>query len=543
MSPSRVPEFPHLRRIDWGVAVLLAVATIGLTQARPDVPHLTGQFHDDGLYVITAKALAEGQGYRLVHLPSEPLQTKYPPLYPAALAVLWKLDPDFPRNVRLLEWVGVLGAAVASAGGYLYAVRFGYAPRVVAASAAFVVVTSPIYQHLAVLLMAELPFAALLLLGLWRLERALNDPDRLAGFWLGVVLALPALCRMPGIVLPFVGLLLLLRAGRRPWLPTIGMAVILAPWVVWSAAAAGQYHSDPITGYYLDYVGWWSDVGTANLAQVALQNLTWILQATADQPAAGLAAADGGTAVEAAAVFLGLAAWIGVARDAFSGRSAAWFLIGYLGLILVWPWPPARFVIPILPVLTVYLFRPLARLPAARWVILVAGGSVLVANLTALTGHWERIREKGYEAAMIRVNDPNWNAYMRLFDWIRENIPQDSLVGSQADPVVYLYTGRKGFNPFVAYPARLYYRLPGEGLSGPTELTERLRLGGAAFAVTIPVAGLHDPFLERFDRLAADGILTRVYVDPTDHRLAVYRLNPPPLNAPAVVVPPGPDGR
>jgi hypothetical protein len=47
-----------------------------------------GNFSDDGLYLVGAKSLAEGRNYRISSLPGEPYQTKYPPLYPALLALV-----------------------------------------------------------------------------------------------------------------------------------------------------------------------------------------------------------------------------------------------------------------------------------------------------------------------------------------------------------------------------------------------------------------------------------------------------------------------
>ena len=44
-----------------------------------------GHLGDDGVYWVCAKALATGQGYRIISLPERPFQTKYPPLYPAAM--------------------------------------------------------------------------------------------------------------------------------------------------------------------------------------------------------------------------------------------------------------------------------------------------------------------------------------------------------------------------------------------------------------------------------------------------------------------------
>jgi len=103
---------------------------------------VSGVFHDDGIYLSTAKALAEGQGYRLINLPHAPFQTKYPPLYPALLAILWKLYPTFPDNLVLLQFITLLSGAAMVGLACLYMVRFGYFSRGVAAGAAAFSLTS-----------------------------------------------------------------------------------------------------------------------------------------------------------------------------------------------------------------------------------------------------------------------------------------------------------------------------------------------------------------------------------------------------------------
>lgn len=60
-----------------------------------------GQAADDAVYFVTAKAIAEGSGYRILSLPDEPYQTKYPPLFPLLLSCAWKLNPSFPANLPL----------------------------------------------------------------------------------------------------------------------------------------------------------------------------------------------------------------------------------------------------------------------------------------------------------------------------------------------------------------------------------------------------------------------------------------------------------
>ena len=44
-----------------------------------EMPHF-GHLHDDSIYFVAAKSIADGSGYRILSLPDEPFQTKYPPL-------------------------------------------------------------------------------------------------------------------------------------------------------------------------------------------------------------------------------------------------------------------------------------------------------------------------------------------------------------------------------------------------------------------------------------------------------------------------------
>src|SRR5262245_51280637 len=104
------PALVPLQRRDFLLALVLASA-VSLCAAGRMYVDACGQCHDDGIYTVMAKALAEGDGYRLISLPDEPPQTKYPPLYPAILALLWKLWPVFPDNLLLLKGFSVFCAA------------------------------------------------------------------------------------------------------------------------------------------------------------------------------------------------------------------------------------------------------------------------------------------------------------------------------------------------------------------------------------------------------------------------------------------------
>ena len=69
---------------------------------------ILGLFHDDGIYAVAAKALADGDGYRIVSLPGGPAQTKYPFLYSTLLSLIWRISPPFPDNIVFLKSLNVI---------------------------------------------------------------------------------------------------------------------------------------------------------------------------------------------------------------------------------------------------------------------------------------------------------------------------------------------------------------------------------------------------------------------------------------------------
>jgi hypothetical protein len=72
-----------------------------------EMPHAS-EYHDDGIYFVNAKSLAETGRYLIESLPVPLGQTKYPPLWPMVLSIAWRLDPHYPDNLpvaMLLCWI------------------------------------------------------------------------------------------------------------------------------------------------------------------------------------------------------------------------------------------------------------------------------------------------------------------------------------------------------------------------------------------------------------------------------------------------------
>ncbi len=68
---------PQPRAVDFYLAFGLALLTMCLGYLLM-VPGVCGVFHDDGVYVSTAQALAQGEGYRLINLPYAPPRPNIP---------------------------------------------------------------------------------------------------------------------------------------------------------------------------------------------------------------------------------------------------------------------------------------------------------------------------------------------------------------------------------------------------------------------------------------------------------------------------------
>ena len=71
------------------------------------MPHAS-EYHDDGIYYVRAKSLAENGTFAIDSLPNPPAQTKSPPLFPAVLSIAWHMEPHYPDNLpsaMLLCWI------------------------------------------------------------------------------------------------------------------------------------------------------------------------------------------------------------------------------------------------------------------------------------------------------------------------------------------------------------------------------------------------------------------------------------------------------
>ena len=298
------PSSPVDRRPRWVLLapVFLLAIVLGYWAVAVNTPFPVGFWSDDATYVSTARSLARGTGYRHIQTPGEPLQTRYPPLYPALLSLGFRFGQDYPANWPLLLMPGAVAASALWWLSVAYWRRIFDAPSRLLLSAAGLALVSPVVlafvrYTMSDLLYGALSIGALLCLDTQRGHSARRDAALLlAG---GLLVALSILTRSIGITLLF-GALFGLALQRRWANAGVLLGLVLAccgPWWAWQMQAAaenGDLQTALMTAADLSYGLWWPE-NVSQIAEVLRQNSLRIAFSVANYqlalPRAGLEAA------------------------------------------------------------------------------------------------------------------------------------------------------------------------------------------------------------------------------------------------------------
>jgi hypothetical protein len=424
------------------IASVVAIAT-ALLASTPD---LIGVFHDDGIYLLTAQALATGDGFVYASLPGAPAAIHYPPLWPLLLAAMLFVTPSFPDNVFWLKLLNPVLLGLVAAGTFTLARReFMLSIRTSFAATALAVIAVPVLI-LSSFLLSEPLFLALLVPGLLFAERFVREGDRRAGVAAAVLAGLVVLTRTIGIALP-VAIAAHLLVARRwrdlAWFGSI-VAVLCLPWqlFVWSGAAGFPPELRGSYGPYLEWVMQGMREGGAGFVGATLKRNVADLHAFFSL----MAAPDPGGPVRAIAGSIAIAAVLAGAIELWRrdrGRVTLLTLAGYTVITLAWPFQVDRFLWTLWPLLAVVVVAGLrhfvARVSIARprtarsvvaFAMLLAAGHVASAIVNAREGaaraHFRERGELGIRLARAVNREP------RL---------KGRVIASELAPLVGLYTG------------------------------------------------------------------------------------------------------
>ncbi len=434
------------------LAVLLP-STVLFWQAR-DAPHL-GYFQDDSLYVATAKSLAEGHGYRIPSLPGQPYQTKYPPLFPALLALIWKLDSSFPANlfwVMLLQWLLWLFylAAVALVVWAMPALQ-----RQTKMAVMIFVAMAPAFVFLSLSIMSETLFAAFVSLTIWLVGMDCRPTPRIAflaglcgsAAYLGKTAALPLLVAVP------LGLIWRRRykAATLFALPPFATVIVWTSWV----AAHSSRSADLNLLYYTDYIGFYmKTVSIADLPLIFSTNLSTLVENIGRLI---LFSPPAGTLIKIIHIVVGVLVLLstGSLLRQLRAPALALFAVLYAAECLLWNYPPnERFLFPVLFLLVASFVHGVRKLlgrvtPARLAMGLWTGGAVLLVGWS-LSQTWSHVSNllPGLRRGQDRL--------ACVSRWVDTNIPPDRQFLTYRDADLFLYSGRRGIR-IVPLPAP-YFR-------------------------------------------------------------------------------------
>ncbi|MDX2085440.1 MAG: hypothetical protein SFZ03_08640 [Candidatus Melainabacteria bacterium] len=466
--------------------LVVFLLTVGLVYFGCIDTQINGLFHDDGVYVSTAKALAEGRGYVLGHLVGTPPQLKYPIFYPAVLSVVWQVLPSFPENLWWLTAVSSTAALAALLLFYLYLRRVAAWPMwaallpvgFTAGSAYFLFVMNATLSEGLFLLLTVLTVG----LADWQQQTTQNTGEWSASqqrLWQGLLIILSALCfhtRTFGIVvlLAIGSYYMLNRQWKNAWRYTVGTSLLSwIPWAVWGFWHRHAYPREggPPTQNYEPYLlELQHNLAEGGLLQAFQATLAQLVSSTSELMAPlvhnffvlfptpelsgnlwlvrGLLALDILLSYALAGYFM--------LRAVEAIRLKRWRIPGlYLGfyILLVWLWhyenQVMRFMLIALPWLWFYLLAPLVNgWSAKRYPRLAKSILILVslASIVPIPQYVEGVQALRQQHQMDNGRNPwLWSEYQAAIGYIRRHIPTWVPVAARSDTLFGLYTGHRTF--------------------------------------------------------------------------------------------------
>jgi hypothetical protein len=493
---TRLAEGPRASRLRAGLLALAAAMGVAACVYMLRLDRVAGLVVDDAWYVLLGRALARGDGFRLVSSAATAIMPVVPPGFPAILAVVFRIAPDFPQNVLLLKSVSIAAMLAVGPLTYYFFTRYRPVPWQIAVGIAVATVLTPGLVFLATsTVMAESVFVFGQLLTVVVIEAASRPGDEAAGRRQIVAAAVLAACTMlvrSTALALIVAVTCYLAATRRLKAAALFATVTLAcllPWTLYARAhepteAERLAHGGSIASAYTNSmrmrVAGMSTSGRTTLGDLPAQTW-WNLVSVFGRDMNGifvpaflrgpnesgeevvslgassgpLPGSMGGAAATMVISFVfSVFVLAGYASAVRARLTAAELLVPMsLALTVAVPFQTFRYVLPLAPFLFFYLIegvrtatvwgaRALRAAPADPWRI----ARVVILCLIGLDvfDHAQYIRD-------VRGPDPaqavDWIGDSKEIDevlgWMKEHLPQDAPVVSTNPALVYLLSGRK----------------------------------------------------------------------------------------------------
>ncbi len=501
-------------------AIVGAIALMAITS----VP--LGVFWDDGVYLIGAKSIATGAGYRFLHLPGAPPAVHFPPLWPALLAVVWKLSPSFPENAVALKMVNPVLMAIGGALACLYGIRRLAMPPVAAAITAVIFAAALPVVVMGGVLFSEPFFFTILMAALMLADAACDEGGWRRALYAGVAVGVLTLERSIGITLlpALVIALFISRRKREAAVAAAATVATLAPWQLWIALHTHDLAA-PLRGSYGPYFDWvlgmYRERGPAFVFFISRMNLLWLMH--------GLGVTLfplGPRAIRPLLVTLMFVVTaIAVIRARRRATTALLFVLFYFAVVFAWPYTPDRFMWAIWPLLGMLLASGTVecwRIGAEHHAVPSVRATAALAcalGVFAVGGHaqysWHGASRHWWDSAA----RTNADLMLPVADWINTHTAPGDVVAVDGEPFIYLHTWRTVVPVHILSPDEYFAGTPFERATA--DLRSLIAMGHPQYAVFSAAARERDvapmldgrngtPKLEWIEALPGGGAAFRV---------------------------------
>lgn len=399
---------------------------------------------DNAVYINLAQSLVHGKGYKDLNKPGEPGHTQYPPGLPLLLSLVMLV---FGKSVIAMKFFIMLCGVAAFYLFYLISRRV-FKDNFFLACAAYLLV--PIFISYNHWILSEIPFLLANLAVIYFILRT-EEGKKIFYYPAFLCTVFAFFIRTPGIalVMAVLAYLIVRRKYRELLIFSALFLVLLIPWLIRNA-----HYSQ--TGGYIDqflaknmYQPDLGRIGIADFLGRIFNNFRAYIFAILPQSLFSAITA------KPLLFLLGLLSTTLLGYELYNRRREwsifEFFLIFGFPLQLIWPavWTSDRFLLPLLPVMIIYLLLGLIRLSArikylipalSIFFILVNTLAIFAQARAAVTNNRAYLRGDHYAGY-----EPVWRRYFETIDWIKKNIPDDKIILNRKPEFVYLLSGHKSF--------------------------------------------------------------------------------------------------
>ncbi len=401
---------------------------------------------DNAVYIILAESIARGRGYNNIHLPDESPHTKYPFGFPLMLSLLLLL---FGSEVIVFKLL-VLATGVGSC-YFMYRIGQLLFKEKINLIMPFYL-SLPIFIIYGVQILSETPFLCFSLGALYFFMRA--RADRESFYYLSLIFATYAFfIRTAGItlIIGMMGFLLLKKQYKYSVIFILLFIAVSVPWQI-------RNSNIPSDASYIDLLlakePLQIELGRVNLFDI-LSRLweNFIFYSFTILPKTLLPILHSSVSLSIAGLIFSGIMLIGFLKRIEKWSAIELYFVLSMVILLAWPrrWSSERFLLPILPLLIVYLFFGI------RWLSDRVNFKYLFEGLTAILVLVNIVAIILTAKITIRDNieyfrgdvyagyEYDWRRYFETIDWVKENVPEDKIIMARKPEFVYLLSGHKSF--------------------------------------------------------------------------------------------------